>query len=73
MQHNEFDLPLNRAPGRQYSRGRKRNREDGEGNYILINLYSTELIFNQIFPDDEGGEEDQDEQHSEAASETEEA
>ena len=31
MQHNEFDLPLNRAPGRQYSRGKKRNREDGEG------------------------------------------
>jgi len=34
MQHNEFDLPLNRAPGRHYSRGKKRERddEDEEGN-----------------------------------------
>lgn len=32
MQHNEFDLPLNKAPGRQY-RGRKRGREN-EGNDI---------------------------------------
>ncbi|XP_053201590.1 cohesin subunit SA-1-like [Panonychus citri] len=29
IQHNEFDLPLNRAPGRQY-RGRKRNRDDND-------------------------------------------
>ncbi|RWS14082.1 cohesin subunit SA-1-like protein [Dinothrombium tinctorium] len=29
MQHNEFDIPLNRAPGRQY-RGRKRNRDDDD-------------------------------------------
>ncbi|RWS24871.1 cohesin subunit SA-1-like protein [Leptotrombidium deliense] len=29
MQHNEFDIPLNRAPGRQY-RGRKRTRDDDD-------------------------------------------
>lgn len=27
MQHNEFDLPTNRAPGRHYSKGRKRGQE----------------------------------------------
>jgi len=29
IQHNEFDLPVNRAPGRQY-RAKKRARDEGE-------------------------------------------
>ena len=31
MQHNEFDLPASRAPGRHYSKGRKRGQDfDGQ-------------------------------------------
>lgn len=29
-QHNEFDIPLSREPGRHYSKGNKRTLEDGE-------------------------------------------
>ncbi len=34
IQHNEFDLPVNRAPGRQY-RARKRGRDE-DGLYLII-------------------------------------
>lgn len=29
-QHNEFDIPLSREPGRHYSKGNKRTLEDGK-------------------------------------------
>jgi hypothetical protein len=34
IQHNEFDLPVNRAPGRQY-RAKKRGRDE-DGLYLII-------------------------------------
>lgn len=47
MQHNEFDLPLNRAPGRHYSRDRKRNLDDGEGKAHVpcLSLYLMAFLF----------------------------
>ena len=43
MQHNEFDLPPNRAPGRHYSK--KRGREDGMFSSYSKSTCSDDLSF----------------------------
>lgn len=67
MQHNEFDLPLNRAPGRHYSKGRKRVNEDGQYSTFFSLLFF--LIFSLTFNADEDGDEEMGDGASEVGSE----
>ena len=50
LQHNEFEVPLNRQPGRQYNKTKKHGRDDDgkQKKKILLNLLKFLIKSNQI-------------------------
>lgn len=59
LQQNEFEMPVNRAPGRQYNKGNKKRGKDDEGRFLSFSKFNR--CSNKFSPctGEEDGESDQ--------------